>query len=80
MHGLLPIIVIAVALATLLNVLLKRINIPTVIGYIFTGAILGPLFGIHVHDNVQLEHVAEFGVVFLMFLACILPMSQIGPG
>ena len=67
MHGLIPIIIIAVALATGLNLLLKRINIPTVIGYIFTGAIIGPIFHIHVHGNEQLEHLAEFGIVFLMF-------------
>ena len=40
---------------------------PTVIGYIFTGVIIGSTFGITLHGNEQLEHVAEFGVVFLMF-------------
>ena len=40
---------------------------PTVIGYIFTGAIIGTVFNIHLHGNERLEHVAEFGVVFLMF-------------
>lgn len=67
MHDLILILITTVALATILNVLLKRFNIPTVIGYIFTGAIIGPLFGIHVHNNEQLEHIAEFGIVFLMF-------------
>lgn len=67
MHSLLPILITTVAIATALNVLLRQVNMPTVIGYIFTGAIIGPLFGIHVHENEQLEHIAEFGVVFLMF-------------
>jgi CPA2 family monovalent cation:H+ antiporter-2 len=67
MQNLLPILIGAVALATALNVVLKRFNIPTVIGYIVTGAIIGPLFGVHAHGNEQLEHVAEFGIVFLMF-------------
>ncbi|TNF99644.1 MAG: hypothetical protein EP297_05190 [Gammaproteobacteria bacterium] len=67
MHNLIPILITAVAVATLLNVLLKQISIPTVIGYIFTGIILGAIFDIHVHGNKDLEHIAEFGVVFLMF-------------
>ena len=64
---LIPVLISTVAIATLLNVLLKRFNIPTVIGYIFTGVIIGPIFDIHVHGNEQLEHIAEFGIVFLMF-------------
>lgn len=67
MQNLIPILIAAVGVATLLNVLLKKINMPTVIGYIFTGAIVGSLFDIHVHGNETLEHIAEFGVVFLMF-------------
>lgn len=67
MHNLMPILIVAVAVATVLNVVLKRFGMPTVIGFIFTGAIIGPAFGIHIHGNQQLEHIAEFGVVFLMF-------------
>ncbi len=68
MQELIPVLIAAVAVATLLNVVLKRFNMPTVIGYIFTGAVIGPLFGIHVHGNEALEHIAEFGIVFLMFI------------
>ena len=67
MHNLIPILIATVAIATILNVVLKRFNMPTVIGYIFTGAIIGTVFDIHLHGNETLEHVAEFGVVFLMF-------------
>ena len=67
MQNLIPVIIAAVAVATVLNVALKRINMPTVIGYIFTGVIIGSIFDLHVHGNETLEHVAEFGVVFLMF-------------
>ncbi len=67
MQSLLPILIATVALATILNVLLKRFSIPTVIGYIVTGAVIGSVFDIHVRGNESLEHVAEFGVVFLMF-------------
>jgi CPA2 family monovalent cation:H+ antiporter-2 len=67
MHTLLPILIATIAMATVLNVFLKRHNVPTVIGYIVTGAIVGAIFDVHVHDNPDLEHLAEFGVVFLMF-------------
>lgn len=40
---------------------------PTIIGYIFTGAIISAVFDVEVHGNETLEHIAEFGIVFLMF-------------
>ena len=67
MSALIPVLLAAVALATFVNVALKRFNIPTVIGYILTGAIIGPLFGIHAEGHEALAHLAEFGIVFLMF-------------
>ena len=67
MGNLVPILISTIALATVLNVLLKRFNIPTIIGYILSGAVIGTVFQIHFHDNPALEHIAEFGVVFLMF-------------
>ena len=67
MQSLIAIFLVAIAIATLLNLILKRFNMPTVIGYIFTGAIIGNAFDIHVHGNEPLEHIAEFGIVFLMF-------------
>ncbi|MDD2365048.1 MAG: cation:proton antiporter [Desulfuromonadaceae bacterium] len=68
MQDLIPLLIVAVAVATLLNVVLKRFNMPTVIGYIFTGALIGPMFGINIHGNEALEKIAEFGIVFLMFI------------
>lgn len=67
MHDVMAIFVAALGTATALNVALKKFGVPTVIGYIFTGAIIGRAFSVHVHDHPQLEHVAEFGIVFLMF-------------
>ena len=67
MQSLIPILLSAIAIATVLNVVLKRVNMPTIIGYIITGAIVGNAFGIHLHGNPELETIAEFGVVFLMF-------------
>jgi CPA2 family monovalent cation:H+ antiporter-2 len=67
MSEIIPILIVTVAVATVLNIAFKFINLPTVIGYIFTGVIIGSLFDIHVQSNETLEHIAEFGVVFLMF-------------
>lgn len=67
MQSLITILLSAIAIATVLNVVLKRFNMPTVIGYIFTGVIIANAFGVHIHGNETLEHIAEFGVVFLMF-------------
>lgn len=67
MNNLIPILITAIAIATFLNVILKKYNIPTIIGYIFTGAIISAVFDVQVHGNETLEHIAEFGIVFLMF-------------
>lgn len=49
-----------------LSILLKRFNIPTIIGYIFTGFAIAYLFELG-RSNDSLTHIAEFGIVFLMF-------------
>jgi CPA2 family monovalent cation:H+ antiporter-2 len=67
MESLIPILILTVGLATGINLLLRRFNMPTVIGYIFTGAIIKAIFEIDLHSEAGLENLAEFGVVFLMF-------------
>jgi len=64
----LEIIVFTLFVSTLLNLLLKYFEIPTIIGYITTGIIIAYGFGLHsaVHNH-NLKVIAEFGVVFLMF-------------
>lgn len=64
----LGIIVWTLLIAILVNILLKRFHLPTIIGYIFTGTIIAYGFGLHeaVHNH-TLKEIAEFGVVFLMF-------------
>lgn len=66
-QSLIPVVIAAVGTATALNVLLKRLNMPTVIGYILTGAIIGMIFQIDAKNSKELQHIAEFGIVFLMF-------------
>ncbi len=64
----LEIIVTGIGIATLLNLFLKKLNIPTIIGFIFTGIFIAYAFGLHdAKHSHQLKLIAEFGVVFLMF-------------
>jgi CPA2 family monovalent cation:H+ antiporter-2 len=68
MDNLLTIILTTIAIATLLNVLFRRLEIPTVIGYILSGALISQIFGLtHAKHDAGLHNLAEFGVVFLMF-------------
>lgn len=61
------IIVITAVIAVLLNIFLKKQNIPPIIGYIFAGAVVGEWFGLNYAGNHQIQIIAEFGIVFLMF-------------
>ncbi len=66
--NILAIILITVIIAILLNLFLKRFQIPTVIGYILSGAIITHLFDLNEARHSQALHtLAEFGIVFLMF-------------
>jgi CPA2 family monovalent cation:H+ antiporter-2 len=62
-------IIVATTLITLvLNLVLKKVHLPTIIGYILTGTIIAYAFNLHdAVDNHELKEIAEFGVVFLMF-------------
>jgi monovalent cation:H+ antiporter-2, CPA2 family len=66
--SILEVIVVAIFVSTIINIILKRYNFPTIIGYIATGTIIAYSFNLHeaVH-NEHLKEIAEFGVVFLMF-------------
>lgn len=64
----LTIIVTTLFLSLVSNIFLKKLNLPTIIGYIATGTIVA--YGFNLHDavhNHELKEIAEFGVVFLMF-------------
>jgi len=64
----LEIIIFTILISIILNLILKKFNIPTIIGYIATGTIIAYHFNLHdaVHNH-ELKEIAEFGVVFLMF-------------
>lgn len=64
----LEIIITTIFIATVFNVLLNKINMPTIIGYILTWTIITYLFWIReVASNHNLQEIAEFWIVFLMF-------------
>ncbi|UFH59791.1 cation:proton antiporter [Sulfurovum mangrovi] len=65
--NILALIVLAVALSLALNLLLKRLDVSTIVGYIFTGFIVATFFDYAKIDQHVLAELAEFGVVFLMF-------------
>jgi len=61
-------IIVTLGLSIVLNIFLKKIGISQIIGYILTGTIIVYAFDLreagHSHE---LEMVADFGIVFLMF-------------
>lgn len=61
-------IVATLGISIVLNLLLKKLGISQIIGYIITGTIIVYLFDLQeVKDSHTLEMVGEFGIVFLMF-------------
>jgi CPA2 family monovalent cation:H+ antiporter-2 len=67
MEQILLILIVTIAISTIINVFLKKFDIPTVIGYIFTGLITMQMFDFGMNSQETLSHLAEFGIVFLMF-------------
>jgi monovalent cation:H+ antiporter-2, CPA2 family len=68
MDSILPIIFISLAIATVLNIILKKFAISHIIGYIITGTIISTIFDFNGSENLSsLELIGEFGIVFLMF-------------
>lgn len=68
MQNILVYIIIALGLSTVINILLKKIGISQIIGYILTGTIIAYGFDLHkTSHSHELEMAGEFGIVFLMF-------------
>ena len=67
MESIILITLITGVIAVVLSLILKRFDVPPIIGYIFTGAIVGGFLSVSGTTTATLEHIAEFGIVFLMF-------------
>ncbi|PIT78754.1 cation:proton antiporter [Limnohabitans sp. B9-3] len=46
----------------------RLMHLPAMLGYLFAGVVIGPNALALAKDSVAVEHLAEFGVVFLMFV------------
>ena len=68
MENPLLILIITITIATVLNVFLKKFEIPTIIGYVLSGFAISSIFHFAEDSKEMLSHLAEFGIVFLMLL------------
>ncbi|MCF2947895.1 cation:proton antiporter [Paraglaciecola aquimarina] len=68
MDSILLIIFVSLAIATVLNIVFKKLSVSHIIGYIITGTIISNLFNFNGSENLHsLDLIGEFGIVFLMF-------------
>lgn len=63
----LPIILMLLGASVVSVILFRRLNLPPVLGYLLVGALIGPHAFNLVEGFAGAQHLAEFGVVFLMF-------------
>ncbi|WP_258438090.1 cation:proton antiporter [Helicobacter sp. 11-8110] len=56
------------AMAVISGIILNKLKIPTIIGYIVTGVLTAYIFDFRVEDSNDLSEIAEMGIVFLMFM------------
>lgn len=73
------IIITTIFIYTIINIILKRLNIPTIIWYIITWTAISYIFWLKdVSNNHELKLIAEMWVVFLMFtIGLELPMKKL---
>ncbi len=67
MHQTLQLVLILLSVAVLVVVLCRLWNLPVILGYLTVGIAIGPHALGWIPDTQQARHLAEFGVVFLMF-------------
>jgi CPA2 family monovalent cation:H+ antiporter-2 len=68
MHGVLTEIVVVMAVAVAAALLLRRLAVPPVVGFILAGVAIGPAGLGLVADRDKIEVVAEVGVMLLLFM------------
>jgi monovalent cation:H+ antiporter-2, CPA2 family len=67
MHSGLSIVLTLLAVAVGVVVLFRRLHLPPLLGYLAAGVLLGTSAFNVAQDSAQMQSLAEFGVVFLMF-------------
>jgi len=71
-------VVAALGVSTVLNIILKRLGISQIIGYILTGTALAYAFDVRHVSSESLELIGEFGIVFLMFtIGLEIPLARL---
>ncbi len=63
----LELVLLLLAAAVVMVALFRSVNLPPVLGYLLVGAVVGPHALNLVQESAGATHLAEFGVVFLMF-------------
>ncbi len=63
----LQLVLLLLASAVLVIAFFRALNLPPVLGYLLVGAVIGPHAGNLLPESEGTRHLAEFGVVFLMF-------------
>lgn len=67
MHTTLSLVLLLLAAAVLATTLFRALKLPALLGYVLVGILLGPSVLNLAGDADGAQHLAEFGVVFLMF-------------
>src|SRR3970040_1068428 len=67
MESSLSLVLILLASAVMVVVLCRILQLPVMLGYLTVGILIGPHALAWIPDAVGTQHLAEFGVVFLMF-------------
>jgi CPA2 family monovalent cation:H+ antiporter-2 len=60
-------ILIIFALSTVVNLVFRKLKVPTIVGYLLTGVVAGPHLLKLIHTESQIELMAEIGVILLLF-------------
>jgi CPA2 family monovalent cation:H+ antiporter-2 len=60
-------IVVALVAAFFGGLLVRRLGLPTIVGYLLAGIVIGPFTPGFVGDLETIRRLAELGVIFLMF-------------
>ena len=65
--GTLPVILMLLGASVISVIVFRRLTLPPILGYLMVGALIGPNAFDLLENTSSANHLAEFGVVFLMF-------------
>lgn len=66
-HGLIEILVFSTVLAFIMGMIAKKLHLPTILGYLIAGMMIGPHTPGFVGDTSLASQLAEIGIILLMF-------------